>query len=409
MKKLFGGIDLTWKKLIIFAILAGVYTAIMALLPITANTSFRDIAVYLDWWILFGIIIICNSKSPLDSAFKCFVFFLISQPLIYLIQVPFSSLGWQLFGYYRYWFCWTIACFPMGFIGYYIKKKNILSVLILSPMIIVLVFQGLSYLNSATTNFPHHLLSGIFCFVLIVIISINIFDNKKLRILLLGIALIIAILILIIQGGIAVKRFETYRNLDEFNISLVGEIQVITFSGYKEGNVEIINSNDEYHSIKMTGLTKGTEYNVCVVSLTSRTMLGNVYLMPNAIEVDVSGFNPTNTYYVLYDANGTNERIGGNIQKDANGNGIIPQTGTWYDYKNKIYANIVTININQTTYCTYIPRYQYRTTDLTKYININNIPTSKTTPSKGYEISDAFTFGNQNLKGYWATKYEIQD
>ena len=48
MKKLFGGIDLTWKKLIIFAIIAGVYMAIMALLPITADTSFRDIAIQFD-------------------------------------------------------------------------------------------------------------------------------------------------------------------------------------------------------------------------------------------------------------------------------------------------------------------------------------------------------------------------
>lgn len=75
MKKLFGGIDLTWKKLIIFAIIAGVYTAIMALLPITADTSFRDIAIQFECWILFGIIIICNSKNPKDSALKCFVFF----------------------------------------------------------------------------------------------------------------------------------------------------------------------------------------------------------------------------------------------------------------------------------------------------------------------------------------------
>ena len=85
MKKLFGGINLTWKKLIIFAIIAGTYTAVMALLPITRDTSFRDIAIYFEWWILFGIIIISNSKSPLDSALKCFVFFLISQPLIYLV------------------------------------------------------------------------------------------------------------------------------------------------------------------------------------------------------------------------------------------------------------------------------------------------------------------------------------
>ena len=113
MKNLFGEIDLTWKKLIIFAIIAGVYTAVMEILPIIADTSFRDIAVYLEWWILFGIIIICNSKSPKDSALKCFVFFLISQPLIYLIQVPFSSMGFGLFKYYRYWFIWTLACLPM--------------------------------------------------------------------------------------------------------------------------------------------------------------------------------------------------------------------------------------------------------------------------------------------------------
>ena len=138
MKKLFGEINLTWKKLIIFAILAGVYTAVITLLPFTKDTSFRDIAVYLEWWILFGIIIICNSKSPLDSALKCFVFFLISQPLVYLIQVPFNDLGFGLFMYYKYWFLWTLACLPMGFIGYYIKKKNIISMIILLPMLLLI-------------------------------------------------------------------------------------------------------------------------------------------------------------------------------------------------------------------------------------------------------------------------------
>ena len=101
MKKLFGGINLTWKKLILFAVITAVYTAIMAILPFTQDTSFRDIAIFFEWWILFGIIIIANSKSPLDSALKCFVFFLRSQPLIYLLQVPFSWQGWGLFGYYK--------------------------------------------------------------------------------------------------------------------------------------------------------------------------------------------------------------------------------------------------------------------------------------------------------------------
>lgn len=96
-------INLTWKKLIIFAVVAGVYTAIMAILPFTKETSFRDIAIMFEWWIFFGIIIITNSKSPLDSGLKCFVFFLISQPLVYLLQVPFSSMG--------------LAIIDIGFIG----------------------------------------------------------------------------------------------------------------------------------------------------------------------------------------------------------------------------------------------------------------------------------------------------
>lgn len=37
-----------------------------------------------------------NSKDPLDSALKTFVFFLISQPLVYLVQVSFSEMGWGL-------------------------------------------------------------------------------------------------------------------------------------------------------------------------------------------------------------------------------------------------------------------------------------------------------------------------
>ena len=55
MKKLFGGINLTWMKLIIFAILAGVYTGIMAMLPIAMDTSFSDLTVTFEVWIFFGI------------------------------------------------------------------------------------------------------------------------------------------------------------------------------------------------------------------------------------------------------------------------------------------------------------------------------------------------------------------
>ena len=124
MKKIFGGIDLTWKKLIIFSILVGIYTAIVATVPALKYTSFHTIAVTLEVWIFFGIFIIMNSKSNKDAALKCFVFFLISQPLIYLLQVPFSWQGWRLFSYYKFWFIWTILCLPMGYIGYYMKSDK---------------------------------------------------------------------------------------------------------------------------------------------------------------------------------------------------------------------------------------------------------------------------------------------
>ena len=138
LKKLFGGIDLSWKKIIIFAIIAGVYTAIMAILPIAKDTSFADITISFEVWILFGIIIIMNSKSAKDSALKCFLFFLISQPLVYLIQVPFASglvenyniavlikngyfqfriwVGAGLFGFTKLYFlpCTDCHCHPDG-------------------------------------------------------------------------------------------------------------------------------------------------------------------------------------------------------------------------------------------------------------------------------------------------------
>lgn len=46
-------------------------------------------------------------------------------------------MGWQLFIYYKYWFMWTLFCFPMGFIGYWMKKDKWWGYLILLPMIVL--------------------------------------------------------------------------------------------------------------------------------------------------------------------------------------------------------------------------------------------------------------------------------
>lgn len=181
IKKLFGGINLTWPKLMTAAVIAGVFTAVMALIPGLHYTSFHTITVTFEVWILFGVLIIMNSQSNLDAALKCFVFFLISQPLVYLIQVPFSRLGWQLFGYYQFWFIWTLLCFPMGFIGYYMKKDKWWGYFILLPMIALTAASFLTYFSDFQFSMPRYILIVLFCACAMILYPVAIFRNKKIR------------------------------------------------------------------------------------------------------------------------------------------------------------------------------------------------------------------------------------
>ena len=191
LKKIFGGINLTWLKVIILAVIMGVYTGLINQVPFLLDTSFRDLAITFEVWIFFGIFIIMNSKSNLDSGLKCFVFFLISQPLIYLVEVPF--LGWSILNYYKGWILWTIFTFPMGFIGYYMKKDKWWGLFILSPMLLFLGIHYSRFLSTIIFAFPKHLLSCIFCAVTMIIYAAVIFTNKKVKIT--GIAISCAIII----------------------------------------------------------------------------------------------------------------------------------------------------------------------------------------------------------------------
>ena len=180
IKKPFGGIKMTWPVVILFSVAAGVVTALAAMLVPDGN-SFHEIAVSFEAWILFAILIIVNCETPLEAACKTFVFFLISQPLVYLIQVPFSYMGWGLFGYYRYWFIITLLTFPGAFLGWFIKKENVWSGLILSVMLVLLVLLGMGYLEDTIQNFPRHLVSVLFCFGQIPLYIFGILKDKKAR------------------------------------------------------------------------------------------------------------------------------------------------------------------------------------------------------------------------------------
>ena len=172
---------MTWLKVIVGAIIIGVSVGLLNCVHALRDTSIQDPAIYFSFWILCGILIIMNSKSNLDSALKCFVFFLISQPLIYLVEVPFVTQGWGIFGYYKYWFIWTILCLPMGFIGHYMKKDKWWGLIILLPMMCLLSYEAYRYLSGVIYSFPHHLLSYLFSVCSLIIYPLFIFDNKYIR------------------------------------------------------------------------------------------------------------------------------------------------------------------------------------------------------------------------------------
>ena len=172
---------MSWPRVILAAVLAGVVTALAAMFVPDGN-SFHEIAVMPEAWVLFAILIIVNCEKPLEAALKTFVFFLISQPLVYLIQVPFNSLGWQLFGYYRYWFMVTLLTFPGAYIGWFIKKDNLLSGLILSVMLALLAVLGTGYVRDMLQHFPNHLISALFCFGQIPLYIFGILQNRKAKI-----------------------------------------------------------------------------------------------------------------------------------------------------------------------------------------------------------------------------------
>lgn len=181
---------MSWGKVILLAVATAVLTAVLNLIPIFKDTSFRDIAVNLECWILFAVFIIVNCPKWQEAALKNFVFFLISQPLIYLIQVPFSSMGFGLFQYYKFWFIVTLLTLPGAVIAWQLRRKDWISVAVLSVAVGFLGYMAADYFWSVKAVFPHHLLSLCFCIALAIFLTFTLLSQKSHRIVVLGVLLV---------------------------------------------------------------------------------------------------------------------------------------------------------------------------------------------------------------------------
>ena len=162
-EKLYGGLPMSWPAVILYALGSAVLTAFFLIVPVFKNTSFQRMGETMEAWVFFAVIIMANCKTPAESARKTFAFFLFSQPLIYLFQVPFSWQGWHLFAYYPYWLIWTILTIPMAFAGWYINKKNWLSLLILTPVLFALTEYSIAAFRFSFRHFPLRLVTAVFC------------------------------------------------------------------------------------------------------------------------------------------------------------------------------------------------------------------------------------------------------
>ena len=182
LKKLFGSTKLGWLRLVLFSVACAVVTAVFLILPFTKNTSLANMGVTLEFWVLAAIFVAVNCEKPLEAGLKTCAFFLISQPLIYLLQVPFSWMGWALFRYYPRWFVWTLLCFPGGMIAWRVKKGDLLSGCILGVATGFLAYSAVYFAEQMALVFPKHLLSLVFCAVTTIGLPLLLLQEKKPRI-----------------------------------------------------------------------------------------------------------------------------------------------------------------------------------------------------------------------------------
>ena len=170
--------NMSWKLVLVLSIACGVIPGLLMVPEQLLGTSLQMPGISFEFWIFMGLFISLNCKKPLDAGLKVFVFFLISQPLIYLVQVPFSLLGWGLFGYYPRWALLTVLTFPAGMLANLITRGQWWSVLILLIPMGILALELPSAIVAMLTTFPKMSLTCLFIILQILMFPAALLQNK---------------------------------------------------------------------------------------------------------------------------------------------------------------------------------------------------------------------------------------
>ena len=201
--------------------------------------------------------------------------------------------------------------------------------------------------------------------------------------------------------GYWISKYElSNTNNGGFKVNLSGEeavIEALSTGGEYKVFVDGLYKETSELPYTITGLRKDIMYNIMIVGPDGNPV-GEQDICAEGEEIeppDLSKFNKSATYYV--DSTG---KVTGRVDKTE-------APSNWYSYKNKEWANIVTVTDNNVAYWVWIPRYEYKLSVNDQKSDVKFIPKTQTTPNSGYEIPESFTFGGQQLSGYWISKYEL--
>lgn len=187
---MFNRINMSWIKVIILSLVCGVIPGLLMIPDFLIGTSLQNPGISYEFWVFMALLIALNCKKPVEAGLKTFVFFLISQPIIYLVQVPFSWMGWNLFSYYPFWAVLTLFTLPGGMLAWFVKKGNWLSVAILSVANVLLSFILVYLFTDMLNKFPKGIIAVLFIIFEIIFFTCMLLKGKKKRIVAFAIALV---------------------------------------------------------------------------------------------------------------------------------------------------------------------------------------------------------------------------
>jgi len=198
MKQRLSKFQMSGWAVLALAVLAGLYTGLVMCVPSLEDTSFQDIGITYECWVILAVWIVTRCKKNIEAALKCFAFFLISQPLVYLVEVALGKLSFEsaLHYYLTIWLPMTLLTLPGGFVAFYAKKQNGWGSIILALGNTILVGLGVFYFIRMGMAFPHHLLTTLFCFASVFVLSFALQKKKKYR--------LVAILLPFVLAGIVI-------------------------------------------------------------------------------------------------------------------------------------------------------------------------------------------------------------